>query len=254
MQYKIAIPSHRRSRLLLEKTLKVIKEIDKDLIYIFVSDEEDFREYKELLPDWRIIYETPIRDLKEKHNFMVDYFQNDEWVVFLEDDLEKVVKKKGNRTEEWKGDLENLFKIGFNECIKEGTKLWGVEPTGNGFYMKNGHQKSFKLVAAYMFGMIIDKRIKITSAWKHDFERTILHTIYFGGAVRFDMFSVKTNSFKNKGGLQSELGGRDRAKKEIEGVQFLMKKYPGYIDYKIRQNRDFDTCRQIDASLKRPKN
>lgn len=253
MKYKIAIPSHRRSKLLLEKTLKVLRNINKELIYIFVSDEEDVKEYKELLPGYRIIYETQLNDLKEKHNFMIDYFDEDEWIVFFEDDIDNIIKKKGSKTEEFTGDLESLFKIGFNECLKEKTKLWGVEPTGNGFYMKNQYQKSYKLVVAYMFGMIIDKRLKITSAWKHDYERTILHSIYFGGAVRFDMFGAKTNSFKNKGGLQSELKGEERANKEIEGVKFLVKKYPGYIDYKIRANKDFDTCRQIDATLKRPK-
>ena len=253
MKYKIAIPSHRRSELLLDKTLNVLKGIDKQLIHIFVSDEQDVKEYKELLPDYKIIYETPLNDLKEKHNFMIDYFNNDEWVVFFEDDIEKMIKKKGTKTEDFTGDLETFIKIGFSECVKEKTKLWGIEPTGNGFYMKNQFQKSWKLVAAYMFGMIIDKRLKITSAWKHDFERTILHSIYFGGAVRFDMIGVKTNSFKNKGGLQSELNGEDRANKEIEGVKFLIKRYPGYIDYKIRANKDFDTCRQIDAALKKPK-
>jgi hypothetical protein len=253
MKYKIAILSHRRSGIILDKTLKVLKDIDKELIYIFVSDEQDVKDYKEALPDYNIVYETPLNDLKEKHNFIIDYFGDDERVVFFEDDIEKVIKKKGTKTEEFTGDLELLFKIGFNECVKEKTKLWGIEPTGNGFYMKNAHQKSYKLVVAYMFGMIIDKRLKVTSAWKHDYERTILHSIYFGGAVRFDMFGAKTNSFKNKGGLQSELNGGDRAKKETESVKYLMKKYPGYIDYKIRAERDFDSCRQIDATLKRPK-
>jgi len=246
MQYKIAIVSHRRPSGI-TKTLNLLKDFDRKEIYIFVSDEKDYKEYS-IHNDYNIVYQKDLNGLKEKHNFILDYFEEGERIIIMEDDIEAITKKKGGKTENFI-QLDKLFTIGFAECIKSGCKMWGIEPTNNGFYMKDSWGKTKKLIVAYIFGLIVDKRIRITSEWKHDYERTALHNIYFGGSIRFDSFSAKTNSFNNEGGLLSDIKKEQRAIEEQRGAEYLSKKYPEHIAIKVRPNHSFESCRQIDLRI-----
>ena len=236
MGYKIAIPSYRRSdNFIVQNLLKEAKINDKD-VYIFVSDNKDFTEYKKQLPQYNIIFEKPLNDLKEKHNFIVDYFSEGEKIVIIEDDIKDIVKKKGTKVEKFI-ELEKLFDIGFKECDKNACKLWGITPTDNGFYMGNTFGKCFKIIAGYIFGIIVDKKIKVNISQKHDYERTILNKIYFGGVVRFDMFGQRSNSFTNKGGLQEIFTSENRMKEELKVNNFLVKTYSEYVAKKNRHNK-----------------
>jgi sulfur relay (sulfurtransferase) DsrC/TusE family protein len=236
MNFKIAIPSYRRSdNFIVQNLLKEAGIKDSD-IYIFVSDNQDYTEYKKQFPKYNIVFEKELNDLKEKHNFIVDYFSENEHVVIIEDDIKEIVKKKGKKVEKFI-DLQKLFQIGFNECQKNNCKLWGISPTDNGFYMSDSFGKCFKVVAGYIFGIIVDKRIKVNISQKHDYERTILNKIYFGGVIRFDMFGQRSNSFTNKGGLQEIFTSDERMKEELKVNNFLVKTYPKHVAKKNRHNK-----------------
>lgn len=236
MSYKIAIPSYRRSDNFIVENLLKEANIDCSKVYIFVSDNQDFIKYKIQFPQYNIIFEKELKDLKEKHNFIVDYFLENENIVVIEDDIKEIVKKKGKKVEKFT-ELEKLFKIGFNECGKNNCKLWGISPTDNGFYMGNTFGKCFKVVAGYIFGLVIDKKIKVNISQKHDYERTILNKIHFGGVVRFDMFGQRSNSFTNKGGLQEIFTSEERMKEELKVNNFLVNTYPEYVAKKNRHNK-----------------
>lgn len=236
MSYKIAIPSYRRSDNFIVQNLLKEANIDCSKIYIFVSDNQDFIKYKSQFPQYNIVFEKELKDLKEKHNFIVDYFSENEKIVVIEDDIKEIVKKKGKKVEKFT-ELEKLFQIGFNECGKNNCKLWGISPTDNGFYMANTFGKCFKVVAGYIFGLVIDKKIKVNISQKHDYERTILNKIHFGGVVRFDMFGQRSNSFTNKGGLQEIFTSEERMKEELKVNNFLVNTYPEYVAKKNRHNK-----------------
>ena len=216
MNFKIAIPSYRRSdNFIVQNLLKEAGIKDSD-IYIFVSDNQDYTEYKKQFPKYNIVFEKELNDLKEKHNFIVDYFSENEHVVIIEDDIKEIVKKKGKKVEKFI-ELQKLFQIGFN--------------------MSDSFGKCFKVVAGYIFGIIVDKRIKVNISQKHDYERTILNKIYFGGVIRFDMFGQRSNSFTNKGGLQEIFTSDERMKEELKVNNFLVKTYPKHVAKKNRHNK-----------------
>lgn len=233
--YKVAIPSYRRSDNFIVKNLLQEANINNSDIYIFVSDNKDYIDYKKKFPEYNIVYEKPLNDLKEKHNFIIDYFPENEKLVIIEDDIKEIVKKKGKKVEKFT-ELIKLFQLGFFECEKNGCKLWGISPTDNGFYMSNTFGKCFKIIAGYIFGIIVDKRIKVHISQKHDYERTILNKIYFGGSIRFDMFGQRSNSFTNKGGLQEIFTAETRKKAEYKVNNYLVKTYPKYVAKKNRFN------------------
>ena len=81
MGYKIAIPSYRRSDNFIVGNLLKESNIKNSDVYIFVSDEKDFIAYKNNFPQYNIIFEKQLNDLKEKHNFITDYFSENEMVV-----------------------------------------------------------------------------------------------------------------------------------------------------------------------------
>ena len=236
MGYKIAIPSYRRSDNFIVGNLLKESNIKNSDVYIFVSDEKDFIAYKNNFPQYNIIFEKQLNDLKEKHNFITDYFSENEMVVIIEDDIKEIVKKKGAKVEKFT-DIQKLFDIGFKECFKNNCKLWGISPTDNGFYMANTFGKCFKIIAGYFFGVIIDKKIRVNISQKHDYERTILNKINFGGVVRFDMFGQRSNSFTNKGGLQEIFTSEQRMKEELKVNNFLVNTYPEYVAKKNRVNK-----------------
>lgn len=236
MSYKIAIPSYRRSDNFIVESLLQEAKIDPKNVYIFVSDQQDFEAYSKNLGHYNIVFEKQLNDLMEKHNFIVDYFPENERIVVIEDDIREIVKKKGSKVQKFT-ELEKLFAIGFNECGKNNLKLWGVNPTDNGFYMADTYGKCFKIVCGYIFGMINDKRIKVNVSQKHDYERTILHKIHFGGVVRFDMFGQRSNSFTNKGGLQEVFSSEERMKAELKANNFLVTKYPSHVARKTKENK-----------------
>ena len=93
MDYKIAIPSYKRHDTLKKKTLVMLKEYKTPtkLIHIFVADSEEAKIYKETLEPGtygKIIVGKP--GIKEIRNFMANYFEEGEKVVYLDDDITKL--------------------------------------------------------------------------------------------------------------------------------------------------------------------
>jgi len=239
MNYKIAIPSYKRPEQIKKWTLAYLDKcgIDPSSVYIFLSNADELQEYQESLGDvYNLVYETDLHNLKEKHNFIVDYFDEGEHIVLFEDDIQHLVKKKTNRSQPFY-DLDQFIGLGFIQLYKTNCKIFGVTPTANGFYMANKYGKCFKVIAGYFFGFINDKRIKVNISSKHDYERTILHHINFGGVVRFDMLGQASSSFTNPGGLQSQYDSEARKIEELETNRYLLTTYPTYVAKRNRPNK-----------------
>ena len=76
MDYIIAIPSYKRNNLLNNKTLRVLQEykINKDLIYIFVSDKEEKEIYENNIDNYYNKIIIGEKGMKNIRNFITDYF------------------------------------------------------------------------------------------------------------------------------------------------------------------------------------
>ena len=222
---RIAIPSHRRSKLLKEKTLKVLMEnkIPFDMVDIHLSDDGDSAEYADIQIN-KIV--TGSKNVTEKFNSIHNYYPAGTQVVVMEDDIEELVFGYGENVKTKFTNLLELCERGFSEIPFGG--IWGIVPHHNAFFMKNRSTDDFKLVVAHLFGFIStrDKRLEVTQIGKSDYERTILYYILYGRTVRLDMVGVKTNSYVSEGGMQSDLNGMARFVKERESVKYLSTRYP----------------------------
>jgi hypothetical protein len=162
---KIAIPSYKRAETLVKKTLKYLLGdcgVDEKCITVFVANQKEYEDYlKEIPKGIKIVIGK--ETLRGQRNFMDFYYEINDRVLFFDDDVEGLYKKVKSKTKLFT-DLSSLYKIGFNECLKNKTALFGVCAVNNGFYMDNKISTNLKYIVGCFYGQIItrDKRLSVT--------------------------------------------------------------------------------------------
>lgn len=240
---KIAIPSYKRSALIKKRTLAYLSScgVDSNCVYIFVSNQQEEEEYAYLKKDgYKVVYHKELNNLKEKHNFILDYFQSGERLVVMEDDIKMLMRKNEKKVVQF-FDFNSLCEIAWQECDKVGAKLWGLYPMANGMFMKESVSTDLKCITGYVFGIEITKDpfLKCNTENKHDYERSILHYIKHGSIVRINYVAQLSDSFTTAGGLQAQHNTIERCDNEIKGNNYLLKRFPHLIRAHHRVNKVF---------------
>tara|TARA_R110002096_G_scaffold390091_2_gene584519 strand:- start:3556 stop:4296 length:741 start_codon:yes stop_codon:yes gene_type:complete len=224
---KIAIPSYKRADTVVEKTLSYLLndcKVSQDCITVFVANQDEYAEYKEKLPEGIKIV-VGKETLRGQRNFMDFYYEVEDKVLFFDDDVEGLYKKNGSNSALFT-DLKALYKIGFNECLKHKTALFGICAVNNGFYMSNKISTNLKYIVGCFYGQIItrDKHLSVTLEDKEDFERTVLYFHKYKKVVRLNMLAPKTNYYDEEGGMQVT---RTEDRVTVSALN-LIKRYPQY--------------------------
>lgn len=224
---KIAIPSYKRADTLVKKTLKYLLEdckVDFKCITVFVANQKEYENYLKEIP--KVIKIVIGKEtLRGQRNFMDFYYEINDRVLFFDDDIDGLYKKKGSKTELFT-DLISLYKIGFNECLKNKTALFGVCAVNNGFYMNSKISTNLKYIVGCFYGQIItqDRSLSVTLEDKEDFERTILYFHKYKKVVRLNMIAPKTKYYDEDGGMQVT-----RTEKRVTASALtLIKRHPNY--------------------------
>lgn len=226
IDYRISIPSYKRSQVIRKKTLNYLLnlcKVDPSKIDVFVADEIEYEDYKYLEDEGiRVIIGVPTM---QQRNFITNWYKQNDFILSMDDDIELVWRKEGDGLKPFY-DLDFLVKTGFNHCLKNKTKLFGVGAVSNGFFMKETISTNLKYICGALYGHIIDKdpNLQIELDDKEDFERSIKYYEKFGKVVRLNMFSLKTTGYVGKGGLQET-----RTEERISwSAHWLVQKYPNY--------------------------
>lgn len=262
MDYKIAIPSYKRHDTLKKKTLVMLREykVPPRLIHIFVANAEEAKLYKDTLEPGtygEIIIGKP--GIKEIRNFMAKYFEEDEKIVYFDDDITKLCRciSKGDPKEKRNNklvkleSLDKFIREAFKLSKKTGFRNWGPYPIDNPFFMKptlpdKSHiSTDLKFVMGGFNGVINNKTAEIrTISDKEDYERTIKYYLADGGVIRFNNISCSTRCYKGMGGIQF-----NRKKKTSKvNADILIKRYPdlvslnegrksGFVEIKLKDKR-----------------
>lgn len=198
----IAVPSYNRVAIFQTKTFKVLTDngVSVTDIYLFVANQEQYDAYRAALPEELkiIIGEKGMCNIR---NFMTNYFNEGDVIVYMDDDIEKVKTKNG------KTFVEALTEA--CEYLKTSEyNLAGLPPTYNEFFNKNDGFKSGLLVAIGCFYIMRnDKSIQVDNVIVEDLQRTILCYLKYGGTYRYCDIMVKTKPFA-AGGV-NDADGRD---------------------------------------------
>jgi hypothetical protein len=229
--YVIAIPSYKREHALKTHTLRCLRYIPLEQIYIFVANDQEYDNYKTVLPDYQIVVGQ--EGLVNQRNFISKYFPIDTKIVSIDDDIQEFIIKKDDKLEII-DDIDIFFKEGFNTLEKENAHLFGFYPVLNKLFMKETITTDFRFIIGSCFGYI-NSHIYLTLSEKDDYQRSILYFLRDKKVVRFNYISMKTKYYKMKGGLQSiscRTTSNSRKQEQEKAVKYLIETYPDYFAHK----------------------
>lgn len=229
-EYQIAIPSYRRSKILRERTLAYLERtnVDPSRIKIFVADKHELEDYRRELEGKPYEIVVGIKGMAHIRNFIQTYYPEGTNLLQLDDDIKKLLEKISDKEAREIYDLETLIQQGFDACRRAGTKLWGIYPVKNPYFMKHGTTFDLKYIEGSFIGTVVDHDpdLFVDLSGKEDWQRSILYFRRFGSVVRFNGYSMDAD-FRGLPGGCTEADGRTLETQKAE-CESLVRRYPGY--------------------------
>jgi len=259
--YVIAIPSYKRSDLIVTHTLAYLascSNISMSNVYVFVGTVTDATNATDASTDTELtLYQRNVAarpcyaavnlvtgpvGLHNMRNFITDYFQDGTCVLQMDDDVKTVLALSIDTsvTDTQKAaryplvDIEGFdswVRAAFTTLKQRNLSLFGVYPVKNGFFMKDLPEVTYDLrfCVGVLWGCINRKNlsypsITLTLEEKEDFERTLLHWCRDGGVVRFNHITIKTKYYTTPGGMQAR--GIDRQVAAMTSCRDLCSRFP----------------------------
>lgn len=227
--YVIAVPSYKRSKTVKEKTLSTLTRlnVNPEKVTIFVGDSDQEVEYRNVLADTpykNIVVGVP--GMGAIRNFIQNYYSPGTYILNLDDDLIDIQYRKNEKVLESITNLDELVNAGFDSCVKNNAYLWGVYAASNPFFMHDRIAVGLYYIIGSMWGCINrhGEQYSVTLDDKEDFERSIKYYISDGAVCRLDYITVKSNYYKEPGGMQVT-----RTSQRIEeSAKILAERYPDY--------------------------
>jgi len=235
--YVVAIPSYKRQDVLAKKTLKTLKDggVPKSKIFIFMANEEERANYEKEIP--KDLYNklvVGVKGITNQRKFIVKYFPENQYVVSIDDDVERIEKKTGEQTLGKVTNIDKFFKDGYADLKKQGLYIWGIYPVRNPFFMKSKTTTDLKFIIGVLRGFINRKSKDLepspSAEGKEDYEQSILYFKKDGGVLRYNGVTTKTK-FNSAGGL-----GKDRFEMNKKSAEYLQKAYPDLVTIFHRKN------------------
>jgi hypothetical protein len=221
MDYVIAIPSFKREHALKTHTLRALRDIPIERIFIFVANDDEYTKYKTVLPDYTII--VGVEGLRDQRNFISQYFPLNQKIVSVDDDIRDFVLLKDNVLQSIV-DMDIHFQEGFKKCQEENAHLFGFYPVLNKLFMKETITNHFRFIIGSCFGYI-NRKIPYSVLQKEDYEFSVLNYIHDKKVIRFNYISMKTKYYKMSGGSQSF---SNRLEEQNASVKYLLDTYSDY--------------------------
>jgi len=236
IDYSIAIPSYRRPETIKKKTLRVLESygIDPNKITIFVANTDEHESYRRSLIDTpysNIVIGVPT--IGSQRNFIERYYPEGTRLMMFDDDVEAIQVKAGEQKLSRVQDLEKeiIFR-GFKECQNINAKTFGIYAAANAYFMKDRVYTKLCYIIASMFGVIVEHSDDLCRVTNHgeDYEYSIRQYIRNGAVIRLDNYTVKSNYYKEEGGLQ-DIRTKEYVYNSIKTISEL---FPDYCDMYIR--------------------
>lgn len=246
--FKVAIPSYKRSDVIMDKTLGTLRRGGVALsdIYIFVVDDEK-ELYQRTCPGYQII--VGLRGKVEQISFIQGFFPFDTNIVMVDDDITQIYRPLTEKTKEEITDLPSLFCRMILRMGIERVTICGCYPVDNiKFAFKN---QEITTDFRYLIGVLTiiknkkDPGLLVDSAYltHEDKMRTLKYYQKEGKTLRFNHICFKTVYYA-KGGICSVM--EDRFKKHSEQSEELCKKYPDF--FRIKKTR---SSKVVDIAFKK---
>lgn len=235
-----AIPSRARAETLVAKTLPLLRRlgVSPSSIKVFVAPEE-LTTYRDLLAgefgDWYggIVVTEGALGVGPNRNAILDHYEPGTRVISVDDDMRDLVVRAGEKAlvsmtaVEW-GDL---VEEAFAQCEAVASRIWGLYPVPNPFFMKPRLRYDLCYIAAGLYGFVVDNTpespLRVSLEDKEDFERSLQCYVADGALVRYEYVSWRTEGYHGKGGMQADgLRTKERVRASTEE---LIRRFPGLV-------------------------
>ena len=249
---KYVIKSKDRINTLTSHTYKLLKSYevcDTDL-YIFVSNEDDLENYCDAFPNANIkIGEEGIVGID---NFIVDYFNEKEEYIYMNDDISSIsILNINNKLEKLDtSGFKYLVKKMFSEMKAIDASYCGLYPCDSSLYMSKQSEQTedLCLIIDGFSACINNKNIKLTKFsigdnWLSDYEKSILHFKDKGIICRLNKWCFKGKFFNG-------IPERNQENHKTNAME-MMEKYPGYISSVKSKKNGWNSLRFKKISQKK---
>lgn len=224
--YQVAIPSFRRpTRCVRTVENLAVGGVPLDRVTVFLSDPHEETTYRRALPG-PVSIAAGAPGIVGNRNTITAHYPDGLNVVSVDDDITRILGLRKGKLRPFT-DLHSFFEQAWAIA---GTRLWGVNPTGNGFYMSAGPvvKTGLKFTIGCFHGYTVDRSLPLlTAETKEDYERTILYYEADGAVARFDWLTTNNMYAATEGGL-----GTDRDARNREAAALLRGRWPALVRYK----------------------
>lgn len=236
--FYFGIPSYKRAKN--QITLEYLTKLgyDKKQIIISTQTEEDYCEYKIYEDKATIIYGAG-NCVGDNRNNILKYIKTGDYVVMLDDDIKCLQKLQNGKLIDinTKSELDKFVENAFDYCNKNNSRIWGVYPVNNAYFMKTKIDKKNILIGCVM-GLKNEFKFDRLFRTKEDYELCCREISRGYNCVRFNHITANAKHRTNNGGC------KDDWKYEINKkcADMLIQKYPNLIK---RNSKKLDEVRYV---------
>jgi hypothetical protein len=256
----IAVPSFERADCCYQNTFALLTKVKNIFpVYFFVTNDSEREKYQKKM-DAKTLFEyyfvvTNTIGLAQKRNFITHYFEDGQFILQMDDDIQSIVQMI-DRTQCTEIDHFCKFVVKmFRVCCAQQTRLWGVYPLANPYFMNEYIWVGRTYIVGAFFGLINDRSVAIENCLQEDKERSLLFAQKHGGVVRCNYVGIQTRYWKNDGGMQSahQLSDELRNHANIEkSIARLFAQYPAQICAK-KTKKNYPDVRIINKIILKSK-
>ena len=195
---KFVIPSFQRPQKFQDQTLSYLlkHKVPKKQIYTFLrTDDEHLEDYLKIKEVNHVV--TEIKGIGNTHNYITEYFNENDFIVEIDDDLLDLIDKNRNSVEDF---LQLCYKMRMI-MLHTGISYGGTYQCDNTMFMSQCGE--FTTDLRYMLGCLrfrfVRKDIQLATNYSEDFENCILHYIKDGKILKNNWIAPKTKNYSEAG-------------------------------------------------------
>lgn len=240
MAIEVAMPTLNRAGKIV--TLPVLEKFES--VTLFVHTEEQAEEYARHYDLPMVV--THADGMTGQRNAILDYYPEGTQVIQIDDDIKSFAQLRGRDLADMNvQENKDFCERAFEAAEKAGTKMWGVYPVANAFYMSRTLTPCGFCIGA-CFGIIVGEiRADPTMPCKQDYDLTLQHIRKYGRIVRYNNVTIRADHYTMKGGCYENRQKRGK-EMDIQTAIYLVNKYPGMV--KLNTKREGEVLITLKAA------
>jgi transposase-like protein len=230
------IPSFQRPEICRDQTLKFLERhgvANSDIYLVLRVDDPYLNDYMDRASGMNILI-TDIKGIGNTHNYITQFFNENQFIVEIDDDLQDLIDEKRVPITNFKEIIEEMKQKMSDEKISYGGSYQVCNPK---FMSANEH---YTTDLRYMLGAIrmrfIRKHIILETQFAEDFENCLQHFVADGKILKNNWIAPKTKNY-SPGGCDASGRNFDTEKADKE---HLAKQYPHLCRLFQRKNGRYD--------------